>query len=362
MPSATLRVGTVTVEKGRLTYGSLPGVDLPSGFNDRLALVVACGTADGPTLWLTANIHGNEVAGVIAAQRFLAALDCRRLRGTVVCVPSLNPAGLRTGRREPYVDERDPNRTFPGARRRDDERRAPSAFERLAASLYEMMRADGDYYIDLHCSTLRSTPFTIRDRVLYRTESSVAAAHALSERLDAMIAAFGFPSITDFRAPSYVAKELHRSTTGAFLQGLNKPGITVELGPHTIVDARAVDAAVVGLRNVLRWADMLDGAAEPMPALPAPRIAGPLRREDAPIAQAAGILDYAVGPGDTIAAGDVVAVVRDMWGRPVGDGVVRSETDAFVLGLEDGVLAYPGAPIAHMAIPDDAPMMEVWPS
>jgi len=56
-----------------------------------------------------------------------------------------------------------------------------------------------------------------------------------------------------------------------------------------------------------------------------------------------------------------VAEIRDMWGRPVGDGTVRAAADSWIIGLEDGVLAYPGAAIAHVGLVDDTPLVETWP-
>jgi uncharacterized protein len=166
----------------------------------------------------------------------------------------------------------------------------------------------------------------------------------------------------EYNVKSYIGRELHRSTTGAALQELRLPAFTVELGPHTVADPAAVAAGVIGLRNMLRWAGMLPGDREPMPAIPMPSFKGRMRREDGPYPSGAGILDYRVAPGTMLAAGGVIADLRDLWGRPVGDGLVRVATDAWVVGLEDGILAYPGAAVAHIAVADDNPVVNPWPS
>ncbi len=362
MPRTALTVGTCHAEPGQITYGSFEGPSLPTGGSDSLAVIMAQGKEDGPVLWLTANIHGNEVCGIPVIHRLLTAELCAHLRGTIVAMPTLNPSGLRTHRRHPYYDDRDPNRTFPGLRRETGEPREPTVYERLTARLLEAIRGSASYYVDLHTASILSVPFSIRDRVLYRKESEKAAAVALSEQLDEMTAAFGFPVVMEYRVGGYVAKELHRSTTGAALQELRLPAFTVELGPHTIVDERNVGAAIIGLRNLLRWAQMLGGEPEVMPALPRPATRQRLRREDGPYPPAAGILDYRVKPGDTLAAGGVMADLCDLWGRPVGDGVIRVQAESWVIGLEDGILAYPGAAIAHVAVIEDSPTVDVWPA
>ena len=362
MPRTALRVGTCDAVPGALSYGSFDGPALPTGGTDALPVIIAQGNEDGPVFWLTANIHGNEVCGIPVIHRLLTSELSAALRGTIVAMPTLNPAGLRTNRRHPYYDDRDPNRTFPGMRKETGEHKEPSVYERLTAALLETIRQSADFYVDLHTASMLSVPFSIRDRVLYKKESEKADAMALSERLDAMVEAFGFAAVMEYRVGGYIAKELHRSTTGAALQELRLPAFTVELGPHTVVDERNVQAAVIGLRNLLRWAGMLSGEREAMPELPMPPTKSRLRREDGPYPPLAGILDYRVEPGAAMKAGDVMADLRDIWGRPVGDGTIKVETECWVIGIEDGLLAYPGAAIAHVGVAEDSPVVDVWPA
>jgi predicted deacylase len=361
LPRTALSVGTCRAIPGELAYGSFQGPELPTGGTDSLAVVIAQGNEDGPVFWLTANIHGNEVCGIPVVHRLLTEQLCRDLRGTVVAMPTLNPSGLRTNQRHPYYDDRDPNRTFPGMRRETGERREPTVYERLTARLLESIHESASYYVDLHTASVLSVPFSIRDRVLYHRESDKAASIALSERLDEMVEAFGFPAVMEYRVGGYLAKELHRSTTGAALQELRLPAFTVELGPHTVVDERNARAAVIGLRNLLRWAGMLPGEPEAMPLLPRPATKQRLRREDGPFPPAAGILDYRVQPGDTVPAGGVVADLRDMWGRPVGDGLIKADVESWIISIEDGLLAYPGAAITHVGVAEDSPVVDLWP-
>lgn len=355
-------VGTARAVPGELSYGIFDGPQLPTGGSDSLPVIIAQGKEEGPVFWLSANIHGNEVSGIPVIHRLLSGDLVRNLRGTVVALPTLNPSGLRTHRRHPYYDDRDPNRTFPGMRRDTGEPREPTVYERLTARLLDAIRESASYYVDLHTASVLSVPFSIRDRVLYRKEAEKAPAVALSERLDDMAAAFGFPVVMEYRVGGYIAKELHRSTTGAALQELRLPAFTVELGPHTVVDEHNVHAAIIGLRNLFRWAGMLPGEREKMPALPHPKTTQRLRREDGPYPPSAGILDFRVRPGDMVAAGGIVADLKDMWGRPIGEGVVRAQADSWIIGLEDGILAYPGTAISHVAVIEDSPVVDVWPS
>jgi predicted deacylase len=206
-----------------------------------------------------------------------------------------------------------------------------------------------------------SVGFSIRDRVLYRDETERPKVEALSTRLDAMVGAFGFPAVVEFRSQTYIARELHNSTTGAALQELRIPAFTVELGAHSVVDRAIVGASVIGLRNLMRWAGMLDGERERMPAMPRPPDDRPRRREDGPYPATTGILDFRVDPGDYLKDGGVVATISDLWGRSVTDGTLGVPEDTWIIGIEDGVLAYPGAAVAHIGVPELGPLVERWP-
>lgn len=64
MPSAHgLRIGTAEARPGELTYGNVDVLEHPNGIPERLPVLIAQGPEDGPTLWLTANIHEQEGNG-----------------------------------------------------------------------------------------------------------------------------------------------------------------------------------------------------------------------------------------------------------------------------------------------------------
>ena len=120
-------------------------------------------------LWLTANIHGSEVAGLAAIHEVLTPDLPRRLHGAIVACRRSIPAGLRVGDRRPYYDDHDPNRLFPQRREPgeyDEDDAFPSPYSIVAHQIGAAMRGTADYLIDLHCAWTLSIPFNIRDRVL----------------------------------------------------------------------------------------------------------------------------------------------------------------------------------------------------
>lgn len=78
-----------------------------------MPVFVTRGNAHGPTLCVTAGVHGDELNGIEVARRVFARTDPVTLRGTLIALPAINAASVRSGNR--YMsDRRDLNRAFPG--------------------------------------------------------------------------------------------------------------------------------------------------------------------------------------------------------------------------------------------------------
>jgi len=75
---------------------------------------VVRGKQDGPVLFVSAAIHGDEINGVEIIKRLLARKFIRKaMRGTLIAVPIVNVFGFNNNSR--YLpDRRDLNRCFPG--------------------------------------------------------------------------------------------------------------------------------------------------------------------------------------------------------------------------------------------------------
>jgi len=365
-----LSLGTATAAAGEIVYGWYTLAELATGHVERLPVVIARGRESGPTLWLTANIHGDELTGMGVVHDVVTPALLPGLRGTVVAVPSLNPAGLHTGRREPYLDARDPNRLFPGVDPpgSDPAERArlaatPGIFEAGYARLFAELRASADLYVDLHCFGLQAASFIIRDRILYSDDAELPALEQLNARLDALCQASGLPVVLEHPAARYVAKLLHRSTSGAALNLARIPAITVELGLIGGIDPRDLEAGTTAVLNMLKGAGMLAGEPEPITSVPQPAVDFPVMRESTPRARTSGVVRYHVRPGDVFRAGDLLATMTDLHGRTLPEhSELRAEADGWVMGLARGAICYQGQAVTHVAVRDDGPLLERYPT
>ena len=100
------------------------------------------GREPGPTAFVLAAIHGDEINGIDIVRRMIFDLDHDKLIGTLIAIPVVNiPGFLAQSRYLPY--HRDLNRFFPGKRKGNNA-------ERFAFRLLTEIIEKCDFGMDLH--------------------------------------------------------------------------------------------------------------------------------------------------------------------------------------------------------------------
>jgi predicted deacylase len=196
----------------------------------------------GPHLTLIAGVHGTEYTSIAAARELLTELRPAELSGTVTIAPVINLPAFWA--RTPFVvplDGKNLNRSFPG-----DASGSPA--ERIAAAVTERLIKGADYLIDLHAGDLPEalTPFALYD------------ASPVEQRARDLALAYGLGHVVRQPAQGRTVA----GSTSAVAAGFGIPAITAESGERGILDRGAVDRHLRGLRNVLRYLDLLPGDAE----------------------------------------------------------------------------------------------------
>ncbi|MBX3080378.1 MAG: succinylglutamate desuccinylase/aspartoacylase family protein [Anaerolineae bacterium] len=362
-----LRIGTAQGRAGEITYGTFEGVQMPTGSSDDLPVIIAQGKREGPVLWVTASIHGNEYTGISAIHRLITPALVSDLRGAVIAIPTLNPAGLRVGeRRAYYLKNQDPNRLFPAGSKKvpslvglPSDPEPISALENVYKHLFEKMVETADYLIDLHNYSLNSLPFSFRDPIGYADEHDKATARQLQTVMDGVLKAFGHTIINEYATADYLKRNLHRSVSGSVLNMARIPAFTVELGGYLSVDPAIVAACCAGIRNVMRFGGMLEGPMEPITDINILTPSYPIRRIQHPYAPQSGIMSHFVKSGDPVKRGEAIGRLTDIWGRPIGvnDGLIKTEHDGYVLGVSQGAAFYQGESLLSLAIRDDTDLL-----
>lgn len=96
----------------------------------------------GPTVLITAGIHGDEINGVEIVRQIIARKINKPKVGTIICIPILNVFGFLNGDRA-FPDGRDLNRVFPGTK-------TGSLASRVAYNFTKKILPHADYCFDFH--------------------------------------------------------------------------------------------------------------------------------------------------------------------------------------------------------------------
>ncbi len=86
-PMAQIKVGKFRTVLETRQYAQGVKVALP--------VLTAKGARPGPLAVVTANQHGRELQGIASIERAWSRIDVKKLRGTVVFLPVMNPVGAR---------------------------------------------------------------------------------------------------------------------------------------------------------------------------------------------------------------------------------------------------------------------------
>ena len=103
--------------RGKLFGSECTIGELPDGGPIALPVMTIGGVRPGPTLFLQAGMHGDELTGIAICRGAIAGIDPKELAGTVVAIPVANVPAHLTRTRGFLHEERwliDINRIFPG--------------------------------------------------------------------------------------------------------------------------------------------------------------------------------------------------------------------------------------------------------
>ena len=295
-----------------------------SGMTVGIPIHIRRGLEPGPTLFVSAALHGNEINGTGAIRQLLTDESFKVDRGAVLFAPVLNILGF--DRHSRYLpDRRDLNRAFPGTMR-------GSLASRMAHVLFDRIVSVCDYGIDLHTAAIR------------RTNYPNVRGDLSNEHVRNLATGFGCELIMNGRGP---AGSLRREATKA-----GCPVIIMEGGEVSKVEPGITEAAVRGVMNVCRLLEMCEGENE------SPDHQLVLERSSWLRAERGGFLTFHVRPGGVVQKGQPVATTTSLLGRD--PEVLTAPFDAVVIGMTTLPATSPGEPVCHLGrLPNTSPPEEL---
>lgn len=280
---------------------------------------------NGPVLWLTACIHGDEVGGIVIIQEVFKRIRHRLRKGMVYAFPLMNPLGFDTTSRNITLSREDLNRSFPGN---------PNGTlgERLAERIFTtILETSPTLVLDLHNDWIKSIPYALIDRDPGKSYQETY------QKARSMLAETGFCAIEETEAIS-------RSFSYNLL--LNSiPAITLELGEPYVVNERNIMYGVNSIWNIMAHLGMIEPQEEPF-RYPLPEEYGGgkiLKYFDKPYSSKSGIIRFMAKPGDVVKKGQPLGRIVNAFGK-LQETVIALE-DAIVLGHSDSSVVFPGMPV-----------------
>jgi uncharacterized protein len=311
---AAFEFAGLTVPSGRVGTGELPVPRLVTGTRVALPVRIHHGRSDGPTVWISAALHGDEIGGVEIIRRIHQRLDPKRLRGTVISVPIVNVHGFLFGDR--YLpDRRDLNRSFPGSP-------GGSLAGQIANAFMTEIVARSDIGIDLHTGSD------------HRINLPQIRGNLDDPRALELASAFG--------APVMVHAQVRDGSLRAAATDAGATVLLFEGGEAWRFDELAIEAGTSGTLRVLAHLGMIDDGDAPDSSPPIE-----CRRSSWIRARRSGIALMSVGLGQQVARGEQLAIIHDSLGTRLSRAT--APFDGIVVGMTQHPLVHQGDALVHVA-------------
>jgi len=292
-------------------------LELPKLYHSPMDLPIRVirGKKDGPTIFISAAIHGDELNGIEIIRRFRKLNILKRLKGTIVLIPIVNIYGVMTLSR--YMpDRRDLNRSFPGTKK-------GSLASRVAKVFFDEIVSKCDFGIDLHTAAIHKSNLP-----------------QIRTNLDNE---FTYNLAKIFEAPIVLHSELRDGSLRAEAQEKEIPVLLYEAGEALRFDETSIRIGVKGIVNVLRELDMLP-VVNRQKKYRNPIIA---RSSQWIRSTESGVIRTIKALGDTVKEEEIIAYVDE----PLGDDSfeIRATFDGVIIGKSEIPLIQEGDAVFHIA-------------
>jgi predicted deacylase len=315
-----------------------------------LPVLVVKGSRPGPTLLVSAGIHGNEYDGMVAIRRVWEELDAVELSGTLVGIMCCNVDAHLVPDRNSASDGQNLARVFPG-------RAEGTLTERVAYCIQHDFIEKATLMCDLHTAGLDMRMIPI---VGYTLDPPPGNPDAL-EQARAAAKAFGLKTIwsnaVDDGAPELTfqpgdeaASPFSKGTSGvgAWLAGV--PFLYTEATGSGGVWSRDVDLYAQGVRNLLRHLRISPGQPTRPPADQVvvedfTRGSGNLQHQH--VTPVGGLFHAEVGLYARVEQGQRLGTVRDLFGETIHE--VRASRTGVLITVRHVARVRPGDALANIA-------------
>ncbi|MEJ6403343.1 succinylglutamate desuccinylase/aspartoacylase family protein [Yoonia sp. 2307UL14-13] len=307
-------IGEQVVPPGKRQTIDIPVSILSDHTPVTMSAHVIHGKVTGPTVFVSAGIHGDEVIGIEIIRRLLKSHALNKMKGTLIVVPIVNSFGFINKSR--YLpDRRDLNRSFPGSE-------GGSLAARLANMFLTEIVARADIGIDLHSAAIHRENYP---------QTRVSPDDPETRRL-----------AETFGAPIMMQSPIREGSLRQAAADLGKRVLLYEAGEGLRFDEVSVRAGLAGILRVLHSLDMVAGRGIAAAKSP-PQFCSSSKWLRAPIG---GLFRSFRSGGDAVRKGEVLGTVSDPFGEDEVE--VAAPFDGIIVGRAVMPVVNEGDAVFHL--------------
>ncbi|TDS58212.1 succinylglutamate desuccinylase/aspartoacylase family protein [Myroides indicus] len=282
----------------------------------KIPVVVSKSKQEGPTVLLSAGLHGDELNGVDIVRQIIHKGINVPAKGTIICIPVINIFGFINKSRE-FPDGRDMNRIFPGSK-------SGSLAGRFAYHLIQYILPHVDYAIDFHAGG--QSRFNAPQIRIAPNQSELK-------------------ELAEIFSPPFL---LYSSQiAGSFRNACAKLGIKMLLfegGKSMDINAEVSTAGVEGAKRFLNHFGMLQKKfVTEKPSAPMIAISQSVWIR----AKKSGLLHDQVKTGVFVEKGQTLAFISDPYGKE--NTAVKAPNSGYIINVNDSPIVYQGDAIFHLS-------------
>jgi len=313
---AIFEISGIEIKRGDNKMIALPVSQFYTNTPVSIPVHVICGKKDGPRLFVSAAIHGDEINGVEIIRRLLKKSSLKRLRGTLIAIPVVNVHGFVQQTR--YLpDRRDLNRSFPGTRK------GPLA-ARLAYVFMKEIVEKCTHGIDIHTGAV------------HRSNLPQIRANLEDEETARLARAFSVPVMLNSKVRDGSLREAASE--------LGIPMLLYEAGEALRFDEVSIRAGLRGILKVMSELGMIAKRSKTSRIHKKTTIA---RGSSWVRSSSSGIVRTLVLLGSQVTKGQPLGIINDPFGGE--ETTVLSPFEGIVIGQVNLPLVYEGDALFHIA-------------
>jgi predicted deacylase len=281
-----------------------------------IPVIIQRAKTPGPTVLITAGIHGDEINGVEIVRQIIARKINIPISGTTICIPILNTFGFLNADRT-FPDGRDLNRAFPGTK-------TGSLASRVAYYFTKEILPFADYCLDFHTGGAQ------------RFNAPQIRITPKSPELLKLASIFNAPFTVHV---SNISKS-YRTTC----HKIGTPILLFEGGKSQSSNKNIVTQGVDGVMRVLDHLGMLSSSIE-VPKKKSPTIV--VTSSKWIRAQKSGLLHLKIPCNKYVEKGEFLATITDPYGTMRFK--VLAPNNGYIINVNQAPIVYQGDAIFHVS-------------